>query len=105
MDDSAAMVIEKLIDAAAEEDTECIVMNLSARCQHPQLFQRLGALPATRFVDSLDDGETREEPPGRQRPLDGIIALDVPLTACRGLHRIGQALSERTRDHRRRNHG
>ncbi len=56
MDDSAAMVIEKLIDAAAEEDTECIVMNLSGPVANTlNSFNVLGRVPATRFVDSLDD--------------------------------------------------
>ena len=56
MDDSAAFVIEKLIEAAAVEDTECIVMNLSGPVADTlNSCNVLGRVPAARFVESLDD--------------------------------------------------
>ena len=56
MDDSAALVVEHLIDAAIAQDTECIVLGLSGLPA-----ATLGALnvlrrvPADRIVDKLDD--------------------------------------------------
>ncbi len=56
MDDSAALVMERLIDSAIATDTECIVLNLSGpvadtlRSLH--VFRRV---PEERFVSSLDD--------------------------------------------------
>ena len=56
MDDSAAMVVAQLIDTAAEEATECIVMGLSgsvANTLHSlAVFDRV---PEDRFVDGLDE--------------------------------------------------
>ena len=55
MDDSAALVIERLIDRAAAAKTECIVLNLSGSVGNTlnslNVFRRL---PAERFVDGLE---------------------------------------------------
>ena len=55
MDDSAALVIEQLIDAAYDQDTECIVMGLGGR---PAVTMRalnvLRRVPADRFVENID---------------------------------------------------
>ena len=56
MDDSGALVMERLIDSAAAANTECIVLNLSGdvarNLRSLNVFRRL---PAERFVDSLDE--------------------------------------------------
>ena len=56
MDDSAALVIEQLIDVAYEQDTDCIVMGLECR---PAVTLRalnvLRRIPTDRFVDNLDE--------------------------------------------------
>ena len=56
MDDSAALVIEQLIDVAYEQDTDCIVMGLEGR---PAVTLRalnvLRRIPTDRFVDNLDE--------------------------------------------------
>ena len=55
MDDSAALVMERLIDAAAAAKTECIVLNLSGSVANTlnslNVFRRV---PAERFVADLD---------------------------------------------------
>ena len=55
MDDSAALIIERLVDAAAATQTDCIVLNLSGSVEQTlrslNVFRRL---PAGRFVDDLD---------------------------------------------------
>ena len=55
MDDSAALVMERLIRAAAAARTECIVLNLSGSVGDTlnslNVFRRV---PAERFVDDLD---------------------------------------------------
>ena len=55
MDDSAALVIERLVDAAAAAKTECIVLNLSGSVDETlrslNVFRRL---PAGRMVHDLD---------------------------------------------------
>ncbi len=56
MDDSAALVIEQLVETAAEEDTECIVMNLSgpaAKALHS--LNALKRVPEEHFVETLDE--------------------------------------------------
>ncbi len=56
IDDSAAMVIGRLLDVAAGSDTECIVMGLGddvAATLHS--LDILGALPAGRIVGTLDE--------------------------------------------------
>lgn len=55
MDDSAALVMERLIDAAMGTNTECIVLNLSGpvadNLRSLNVFRRV---PEDRFVDDLD---------------------------------------------------
>ena len=56
MDDSAALVMEQLIDTANAEDTECIVLNLSDSVGKTlnalNVFQKV---PKARFVKTLDE--------------------------------------------------
>ena len=56
MDDSAALVVEQMIDAAIDHRTECIIMGASelplGSLQALDVLQRV---PADRFVDTLDD--------------------------------------------------
>ena len=56
MDDSAALVVEHLIDVAMDEKTECIVMGASdlplGSLQALDVLQRV---PADRFVKDLDE--------------------------------------------------
>ena len=56
MDDSAALVVEQLIDAAIDHDTQCIVMGASdlplGSLQALDVLQRV---PADRFVDTRDE--------------------------------------------------
>ena len=56
MDDSAALVIEQLVDVAYDQDTACIVMSLKGR---PALTLKalnvLRRVPEDRFVDNLDE--------------------------------------------------
>ena len=56
MDDSAAMVVEQMIDIATEEDTESIVMGLSGSAVESNLnaLNILAKVPEDRFVDDLD---------------------------------------------------
>ena len=57
VDDSAALVVEQLIDVAMDEDTECIVMGLAGQARdHP--FMALNVLrrvPEDHIVETLDD--------------------------------------------------
>ncbi len=56
MDDSAALVIEQLIETAGEESTECIVMNLSASVAKTlHALNALKQVPGEHFVDNLDE--------------------------------------------------
>ena len=67
MDDSAALIMERLISGAGEEDTECIVMNLSGSVAASlNSFGVFKDIPSDRFVDDLD--EAREL---ARRILDG----------------------------------
>ncbi len=56
MDDSAAMVVEQMIDIATEEDTESIVMGLSGSAVEENLhaLNILAKVPEDRFVEDLD---------------------------------------------------
>ena len=58
MDDSAALVVEQLIDNAIAEDTQCIVMGLAgppaATLQALNVLQRV---PADHFVATLDEAK------------------------------------------------
>ena len=56
MDDSAALVVEQLIDTAIAEDTECIVMALSGRpATTLKALDVLRRVPEDRFVATLDE--------------------------------------------------
>ena len=56
MDDSAALVIERLIDIAMTEDTECIVMGLDGLpATTLNALNVLKHVPEDRFVDTLDE--------------------------------------------------
>ena len=56
MDDSAALVVEQLIDAAIAEDTKCIVMGLSGLPSTTlQALNVLRRVPEDHFVDTMDE--------------------------------------------------
>ena len=56
MDDSAALVVEQLIDTAIDEDTECIVTGLAGLpATTLQALNVLRRVPADRFVATLED--------------------------------------------------
>ncbi len=56
MDDSAALIMEQLISGAGDEDTECIVMNLSGPVATSlNSFNVFREIPEDRFVDNLDE--------------------------------------------------
>ena len=55
MDDSAALVVEYLIDAAIENDTKCIVMGLAGpTARSLRALNVLRHVPEDRFVENLD---------------------------------------------------
>ena len=59
MDDSAALVVEQMIDTAIAEDTPCIVLGLGGRpAMTLQALNVLRRIPADRFVATLDDAQT-----------------------------------------------
>ena len=59
MDDSAADVAAQLVDAAAESDTDCIILGLSgAVAEVLHSLDVFKAIPDERFVDSLDAART-----------------------------------------------
>ena len=56
IDDSAALVIEQMVDTAKAQDTECVIMGL--RGQPAKSLQALNVLrrvPPSQFVETLDD--------------------------------------------------
>ena len=56
MDDSAALVVEQMIDIAMAEDTECIVMGLHGMpASTLEALNVLERVPADRFVGTLDE--------------------------------------------------
>ena len=56
MDDSAALIMEQLISSAGDEDTECIVMNLTGSVAGSlNSFNVFREIPQDRFVDNLDE--------------------------------------------------
>lgn len=56
LDDSAAMVVEQMIDIAAEEDTDTIVMGLSGAVERNlHALNVLHRVPQHRFVNTLDE--------------------------------------------------
>ncbi len=58
MEDSAALVVEQMIDTAIAEDTPCIVLGLGGRpATTLQALNVLRRIPADRFVATLDDAQ------------------------------------------------
>jgi len=58
MDDSAAFVVERLVDVAIEEDTECIVMGLGGAVGASlQKLQILRSVPKDRYVEDMDEAK------------------------------------------------
>ena len=56
MDDSAALVVEQLIDIALDEDTECIVMGLEGRpATTLYALNVLKRVPEDHIVETLDE--------------------------------------------------
>ena len=56
MDDSAAMVVEQMIDVAMDEDTEPIVMGLSGPVERNlRALNTLHRVPTDRFVSNRDE--------------------------------------------------
>ena len=56
MDESAALVVERMVDTAIEEQTECIVMGLAGLpATSLQALDVLRRVPEDHFVESLDD--------------------------------------------------
>ena len=57
MDDSAALVVEQMIDIATDEDTESIVMGLAGSPveDHLHALNTLHRVPEDRFVSNLDE--------------------------------------------------
>ena len=56
IDDSAALVVEQMIDSAAEQDTECIVVGLSgAPAETLQALNVLDGVPEDQIVANLDE--------------------------------------------------
>ena len=70
VDDSAAMVIEQLIDVADQSRTECIVVGLSgAAAQVLQALDILQSVPEDRIVDTLDEA---------RQVAKGVLRVDDP---------------------------
>lgn len=58
MDDSAAFVVERLVDVAIEEDTECIVMGLGGAVGASlQKLHILRSVPKDRYVEDMDEAK------------------------------------------------
>ena len=56
IDDSAALVIEQMVDTAKAQDTECIVMGLRGQpAKSLQALNVLRSVPPSQFVETLDD--------------------------------------------------
>ncbi len=56
IDDSAALVVEQLIDTAAAHDTSCIVMGLSGRpAEALDALDALGAVPRENIVETIEE--------------------------------------------------
>ena len=59
VDDSAALVVEQLIDTATDENTECIVMSLSGSVAGTlNALNVFKNLPKERFVNNMDEART-----------------------------------------------
>ena len=55
MDDSAALVVEELVDVALNEDTKCIVMGLSGQPETTlRALNALEHIPEDHFADDMD---------------------------------------------------
>ena len=62
MDDSAALVVEQLIDSAIAQDTECIVMGLAGRpATTLRALNVLQHVPDDRFVETLEEARATAE--------------------------------------------
>ncbi|MYK29633.1 MAG: SulP family inorganic anion transporter [Gammaproteobacteria bacterium] len=60
LDDSAAMVVDQMLDIAADENTEVIVMGLTGTvADHLLALDIFHGLPEDRFVATLDDAKER----------------------------------------------
>ena len=58
VDDSAALVVEQMIDSAIAEDTECIIMGLTGPpAATLRALNVLHRVPAAHFVKSLDEAK------------------------------------------------
>ena len=58
MDDSAALVLERMIDLAIAEDTRCVVMGLGGRAAITlHALNVLRRIPADQFVATLDEAQ------------------------------------------------
>ena len=67
VDDSAALVVEQLIDRAIAQDTECIVMGLTGSAATTlQALNVLRRVPAEYFAATLDEATETAK-----RMLDG----------------------------------
>ena len=56
IDDSAALVVEQLVDSALSEETEVIVMGLSGEAQKSlEALDALDRVPEDRFATNLDE--------------------------------------------------
>ena len=73
MDDSAALVMERLIDAAMGTNTECIVLNLSGpvadNLRSLNVFRRV---PEERFVDDLGRSEGTRQGSAQRRLANSV---------------------------------
>ena len=71
LDDSAALVVEQLIDVAIDEDTECIVMGLTGRpATTLQGLNALRRVPADHFATTLDDARETAKRILAARPVE-----------------------------------
>ena len=56
MDDSAALIMEQLVSGAGEEDTDCVVMNLTGSAADSlNSFNVFKDIPEDHFVDDMDE--------------------------------------------------
>ena len=62
LDDSAAMVVDQMLDIALDEDTEVIIMGLSGTvADHLFALEIFRGLPEDRFVVTLDEAKERAQ--------------------------------------------
>ena len=80
VDDSAALVVEQLIDGAIAEDTACVVMGLAGLpATTLQALNVLRRVPEENFVETLDDARERT----RRGSRNGRRSRGLPAT-CPG---------------------